>query len=122
MTVLTPQLVALVAVIGGVVTPPVVSLLKRSGWSAQLKQLIAAVVSFAVALVALYVSDRAVFGLGYASLGSIVFLASQLAYAGFRGSALDRTLTALPRSKRKSPQYATTTPHDIDDSSSPRAQ
>lgn len=93
MTSLTPQTVALVAAIGGAVVPPLTSLLKNEKWSPQVKQLIAGVLSLATAAVALLITDKAAFGMGFASIGALIYAASQGVYGlYFRGSAVETKL------------------------------
>lgn len=93
---MTAQVIALVTAIGALVVPPVVSFLKREKWSAQVKQLIAAVISVAVAVVAIAICARKDFGLPLLQLAALVYAGSQLVFgAYFKGSTADTFLTAI---------------------------
>ncbi len=92
---LSPQTVALIVAIGGFLVPPLTSVVKREKWSAQVKQLVAAVLSVAVAGTAIEITDPAAFGLGFAALAGLVYTGSQAAYALFRGSAVETALASI---------------------------
>ncbi len=95
---------AIIAGIGGLVVPPIVSLLKRISWPAQVKQLLAAVRSLGVAAVALAITAPSDFALPFLQLGALVYAATQVAYgAFFQGSTLDTVLTAIGNKPKPAP-------------------
>ncbi len=92
---LTTQLTTIIATVGGLVVPLLVSLLKKVTWSAQIKQLIAGLISLAVAAIAIWIVNPSLFGLPFATLAALVYAASQFAYGlYFKGSSVDTILTA----------------------------
>ncbi len=104
---LTPQIVALITAIGGLVGPPVGSLLKRGNWSAQLKQLIAGVVSAGVAAGAIAIVNPNDFGLPFVSLAGLVYAGSQVVYgAYFKGSTVEVMLASVGSKKAPKPVVA----------------
>ena len=91
---LTTQTTSIIVAIGALVVPPIVSLIKHITWSAQIKQLIAGVVSLAVAALGLWLVDPKDFGLPFASLAGLVYAGSQIIYgAYFKNSSVDTILT-----------------------------
>ena len=93
---LDPQLVAIIVAIGALVVPPCVSFLKREHWPAQVKQLIALVLSCGVVAIALYIEAPKDFGLPFMSLAALVFAGSQIIYGVyFKSSAADTFLTSI---------------------------
>ncbi len=93
---LSTQLVTIITALGGLVVPPIVSLLKKESWSAQVKQLIAGLVSLLIAAVAVYFVAPSDFGLPFASLAGLVYAGSQVVYGGwFKNSAVDVALTSV---------------------------
>lgn len=93
---LSSHTVAIIVTIGSLVVPPVTSLLKKEQWSAQLKQLIAGVLSIAVAVAGIALTAPNDFGLPLVSLGGLVYAGSQIIYgAYFKNSVLDNKLTGV---------------------------
>jgi hypothetical protein len=93
---LSPETISLIVVLGALIAPPVVSLLKRSHWSPTVKQFVVALVSLAIAAAAIAIVSRRSFGLPFMTLASFIFAGSQLIYgAYFRGSGADNYLTAI---------------------------
>lgn len=93
---MNPQVIAIITTIGALVVPPVVSLLKRTHWSAQIKQLVAGVLSFAIAAIAIYIVAPKDFGLPLVNLTGLVYAGSQIIYgAYFRGSTVATLLTKI---------------------------
>jgi hypothetical protein len=106
---LTTQTTTIIVAIGALVVPPIVSFIKHQTWSAQIKQLIAAVVSLAVAGVGLWLVAPKDFGLPFAELAGLVYAGCQLVYgAYFKNSSVDNILTSL--FYKKSTTTITTTP------------
>ena len=89
------QVIALITGIGSVIVPPVVSLLKQSSWPAQVKQLIALVLSLAVSACAIAIVQPADFGLPFVTLGGLIYAGSQGFYALFKGSAIESALASV---------------------------
>ena len=93
---ISAQLVGLVSLIGGFVVPPVTSFFKKQNWAVPVKQILAALVSFAVAAVALYITTPSIFNRDLAYVTAIIFGLSQPIYTAFyKGSSLDKVLTAV---------------------------
>ncbi len=93
---LSAATVAMVATIGGLVVPPVTSLLKREKWSAPVKQSIAAIVSIAVAIAAVYITAPADFSESLVALSAIIFSASQVIYGlYFQRSTVESALSSV---------------------------
>jgi hypothetical protein len=91
---LTTQTTSIIVAIGALVVPPIVSLLKHVTWSAQVKQLIAGVLSLGIAALGLWLVDPKDFGLPFAELGGLVYAGSQIIYgAYFKNSSVDTILT-----------------------------
>ncbi len=101
---LTPQVVAIITTIGSLVVPPLVSFLKRQSWSAQLKQLLAGVLSTAVAAAAIAIVAPKDFGLSFVTLAGLVYAGGQLVYgAYFKGSSTEVLLAAVGSKNKKTP-------------------
>lgn len=93
---LSVQLVTIITAIGSLVVPPVVSLLKRENWSAEVKQLIAGVLSLGVAAAAIAIVEPADFGLPLLTLGGLIYAGSQFVYgAYFKNSTVETTLARI---------------------------
>lgn len=97
---LTSTDTAAIAAVGSMVVPPVVSLLKQEKWSAQVKQLIAAVLSAVVALAGLALAGASFSASNIVSLLALIFMGSQVVYgAYFRGSAVEVKLSTIGTKK-----------------------
>ena len=93
---LTAATVAMIATIGGLVVPPVTSLLKREKWSAPVKQFVAAIVSILVAVAAVYITAPADFAQSLVALSAIIFSASQVVYGiYFQRSTVESALSSV---------------------------
>ena len=109
MHVLAASTVAMIATIGGLVVPPVTSLLKQAKWGASVKQLIAALASCVVAIAAVYVTAPADFAGSFVALASIVFAASQAVYGlYFKGSTVEGKLSSVFAPKPAPPETTAT--------------
>lgn len=87
---------ASISAVGSVVVPPLVSLLKREKWSAQVKQLIAFAIAAIVTVAGLLIAGASFSTTNIASLVALIFTGSQVAYgAYFRGSAVETALSAV---------------------------
>ena len=89
---LTVATIALITAIGAVIVVPVTGFLKKETWSAHVKQAIAMVISLGVSAVAIAIKDPSAFGLGFVQLGALIFAGSQIFYAFFKGSSLEKQL------------------------------
>ena len=91
---LSSSTTTIIVAIGALVVPPLVSLIKNQAWSAQVKQLIAAVISLAIAALAFWLTAPSDFGLPFAQLAALVYAGSQFIYgAYFKQSAVEQVLT-----------------------------
>ncbi len=107
---LSAATVAMIATIGGLVVPPVTSLLKREKWSAPVKQFIAGIVSIAVATAAVYVTTPADFSESLVALSAIVFSASQVIYGlYFQRSTVEAALSSVFSGSTAAPATAPAT-------------
>ncbi len=93
--VLNASLISIITGIGAMVVPLLTSLLKKITWSPQIKQLIAGLISFVVALVAIIIeSPHGIFGVPLAQTFALIYTASQFVYGMyFKGSTVDTILT-----------------------------
>ena len=95
---------AAISAVGSMVAPPLVSLIKQEKWSAQLKQLIAAVLSAAIALAGLAVAGASFSVANIVTLLALIFMGSQAVYgAYFRNSAVETALRSLGKKKAPAP-------------------
>lgn len=86
--------IGIVTGIGGLVAPLVISLLKQASWSIQIKQLVAGIVSIAIALGATFIMSPKNFSMTLAELSTFVYSGSQVVYnTYFKGSTVDTILT-----------------------------
>lgn len=93
-----------IAAIGAAVIPPVVSFIKRAGWSAQLKQLVALVASGIVAVVGIVVSGGSLTAISITQLTAMAGVGSQAVYGTyFKGSVVDTALSKI-HSRPKTPK------------------
>jgi hypothetical protein len=93
---MNPQIIAIITTIGALAVPPVVSLLKRTRWSTSVKQLVAGVLSIAIAAVAIWIVAPKDFGLPLVTLAGLVYAGSQIIYGVyFRGSTVATLLTKI---------------------------
>ncbi len=91
---LSSSTTTIIVAIGALVVPPLVSLIKNEAWSAQVKQLIAGVISLAIAAVAIWLTAPLDFGLPFAQLAALVYAGSQLIYgAYFKQSTFEQVLS-----------------------------
>lgn len=87
---------AIIIAIGALVVPPVVSFIKQESWSAQIKQLLAGVISLIISGVALWLTHPTDFGWPFFQLASLVYAGSQVIYgAYFKNSSVDTILTGV---------------------------
>jgi hypothetical protein len=106
---LTAQTIAIITAIGGFVVPPIASLIKRTTWATQWKQLLAGALSLAVAAVGIAVTAPADFALPLLTLGSLIYVGSQIVYgAYFKQSQLDTVLTNFGSKQKVTPPTAVT--------------
>jgi MFS-type transporter involved in bile tolerance (Atg22 family) len=102
---LSSATIALIVVIGGVITPLLTSLFKKEKWPTQVKQGICLVVSAAVGIVAIEIDQSNLLtGLNVAAFAGMIFGLSTFVYGLlFKGSAVDLALAAFPRLKPPTP-------------------
>ncbi len=111
MTNLTPIEVGTISAVGSAVVPPIVSLLKTAKMSAQVKQLIALVVSAAVAVVGIVLAGASFETTPLVELVALVAAGSQVTYgAYFRGSVVETALTRVGAHHVKPAPAAVTPP------------
>ena len=104
---LSASTVAMIATIGGLVVPPVTSLLKREKWSAPVKQFVAAIVSILVAVAAVYITAPADFAQSLVALSAIIFSASQVVYGiYFQRSTVESALSSVFSGSSAAPAIA----------------
>lgn len=105
--------VGTIAAVGSAVIPPVVSLLKREHWSAQVKQAIAGLASIVVAVVGIALTVHNWSALNLTTLAALAYAGSQLVYGVyFRGSVVETRLTSLGSKNTtvETPPVVTTAP------------
>ena len=96
MTTLDPTTIGTISAIGAAVIPPLVSFLKRQTWSAQVKQLVAALAALIVAGVGIAVTTQDFTTLAITQLAALAYAGSQVVYGVyFRGSAVETRLRTV---------------------------
>jgi len=102
MSSLSPTEIGTISAVGSVVVPPIVSLLKTSKMPAQVKQLIALVVSAAVGVAGIAIAGASFTTTPLVELVALVASGSQIAYgAGFRHSVVETALSKVGNKKAK---------------------
>jgi hypothetical protein len=103
------DVLATIMAVGAFIVPIFTSLLKREHWNNQVKQLIAAVLSFGVAAVVIAVKDPSIFGLGYVTAATVAFSAATAFYSAFfKGSTFESALAAFPPAAKSKPVVTAT--------------
>jgi hypothetical protein len=95
---LNPQTFTLITIIGGFITAPVTSLLKRENWSTQIKQGVALLVSMAVTASSIAIVQPHLFTAAQTVLGllGVIYTASQALYQTlFSGTTVNKMLTKI---------------------------